>query len=579
MEATVFKIGLYASLGICAVGLVLRVVSWFRLRIGPDVAGVGAGARVAAAVGGLARALLGRKLPALLSGLLLDVALQRRLLRVDWLRWLGHICVLGGFTALLLIHALQRLITVKLVENYQSTLDPFHLLRDALGGLVVLGVLLLVVGKRRWRLTRPSLAASAPGDTAFVSLLGLVLISGFALQGAKISSQARFFEMTEEYMGSADTSDTDEMVPLMVLWNRDYGVAFDPMPASAGPQMLEAGRVADEEYCQECHSTPQDAFVSYNVARAMAPLAKSMTTHRGDRWLYWLHIFACFLGLAYLPFSRFVHVLTDPLSLLVNRVMGDEPAAAARATRRALSLDACIRCGMCDARCSVEPAFRVVGNRQILPSRRLRAARSLEARRRPRPDELRAVADGAELCTLCGRCTERCPAGIDLQDIWDASRAELTARGQPPAATWIKEGGSASQWAERAEQAGVPVAWEKEEDPVVSTSLTSDLGTFSSCVQCQTCTNVCPVVAASDDPEHGVDLTPQKVMNLLRLGLRDMALGSRMVWDCSTCYQCQENCPEDIRVADILFELRNLAHHRFSRLTARDRKGEGEDES
>jgi heterodisulfide reductase subunit C len=93
--------------------------------------------------------------------------------------------------------------------------------------------------------------------------------------------------------------------------------------------------------------------------------------------------------------------------------------------------------------------------------------------------------------------------------------------------------------------------------------LSADRRTFARCVQCQTCTNVCPVVAHSVDAEHGVDLTPQKVMNLLRLGLGDLTLGSRMVWDCASCYQCQELCPEGIRVADIMLELRALAVHRL----------------
>ena len=70
-------------------------------------------------------------------------------------------------------------------------------------------------------------------------------------------------------------------------------------------------------------------------------------------------------------------------------------------------------------------------------------------------------------------------------------------------------------------------------------------------------------MAHSTDPGSGIDLTPQKVMNLLRLGLRDFALGSRMVRDCATCYQCQEHCPEGIRVADIMVELRALAVQRL----------------
>ena len=99
--------------------------------------------------------------------------------------------------------------------------------------------------------------------------------------------------------------------------------------------------------------------------------------------------------------------------------------------------------------------------------------------------------------------------------------------------------------------------------------LSADRRVFSRCVQCQTCTNVCPVVAHSRDSDCGVDLTPQKVMNLLRLGMRDLTLGSRMVWDCATCYQCQENCPEGIRVTDIMCELRSLAVQRLGAVRGR----------
>jgi heterodisulfide reductase subunit C len=93
----------------------------------------------------------------------------------------------------------------------------------------------------------------------------------------------------------------------------------------------------------------------------------------------------------------------------------------------------------------------------------------------------------------------------------------------------------------------------------VALGLTNRPETFWACVQCTTCTSVCPVVAASDDPQKDLDLTPQQIMNLLRLQLRDQALGSRMLWDCVTCYKCQEHCPQDIKVADVLYELRNVA--------------------
>jgi heterodisulfide reductase subunit C len=31
-----------------------------------------------------------------------------------------------------------------------------------------------------------------------------------------------------------------------------------------------------------------------------------------------------------------------------------------------------------------------------------------------------------------------------------------------------------------------------------------------------------------------------------------------MVWSCTTCYKCQEHCPQGMPVADILYELRQL---------------------
>ncbi len=32
-----------------------------------------------------------------------------------------------------------------------------------------------------------------------------------------------------------------------------------------------------------------------------------------------------------------------------------------------------------------------------------------------------------------------------------------------------------------------------------------------------------------------------------------------MLWDCVTCYQCQEHCPQGVKVTDVLYELKNQA--------------------
>jgi heterodisulfide reductase subunit C len=38
-----------------------------------------------------------------------------------------------------------------------------------------------------------------------------------------------------------------------------------------------------------------------------------------------------------------------------------------------------------------------------------------------------------------------------------------------------------------------------------------------------------------------------------------MACGASMIWDCVTCYQCQEHCPQLVEVTDILYQLKNMA--------------------
>jgi heterodisulfide reductase subunit C len=36
-------------------------------------------------------------------------------------------------------------------------------------------------------------------------------------------------------------------------------------------------------------------------------------------------------------------------------------------------------------------------------------------------------------------------------------------------------------------------------------------------------------------------------------------MGAKMIWDCLTCYQCQEHCPQNVKVTDILYELKYMA--------------------
>ena len=74
-------------------------------------------------------------------------------------------------------------------------------------------------------------------------------------------------------------------------------------------------------------------------------------------------------------------------------------------------------------------------------------------------------------------------------------------------------------------------------------NLSAQAKTFSVCFGCQTCTTVCPVVGNYENPQEALGLLPHQIMHAAGLGIRDLAFGSNMLWDCLTCYQCQEQCP------------------------------------
>jgi heterodisulfide reductase subunit C len=258
-------------------------------------------------------------------------------------------------------------------------------------------------------------------------------------------------------------------------------------------------------------------------------------------------------------------MITDPLVIIINGLSDKKNVKRESAMpRRALELDACTNCGTCSRYCSVAPVFRMMNNKEILPMDKLRTVRVLSSGKEIAAAELQTISEGAFICTSCFKCTEVCPAGINLQDQWLASKELLAEKGFPLPHVWVKKFNS-SEWSDR-------IRYYESSRKEVGTikgryyNLTSDSNVFAPCIQCQTCTNVCPVVAARTDPKDAVDITPQKIMNLLRLGLNDLAMGSRMVWDCTTCFQCQEHCPQGIKVTEIIYELKNQAYSHFKKM-------------
>ena len=72
------------------------------------------------------------------------------------------------------------------------------------------------------------------------------------------------------------------------------------------------------------------------------------------------------------------------------------------------------------------------------------------------------------------------------------------------------------------------------------------------CFQCRKCTNGCPVVFA-------MDLFPDEVIRMVNLGQRQTVLACQTIWICAACETCTTRCPNDVRIAELMDCLKEMA--------------------
>ncbi len=569
---------LYISLAIFFLGLIYRVTTWFSRCIGISAKNFTFSERVSAAAKGILSTIFSSKILTLIKVFVLDVILQRRILKEDFLRWLMHMFIYVGFMLLLLMHALEKFVSEPLFANYYSTVNPFMFLRDLFGFVVIVGVGIAIF--RRFILKVPRLKTNAMDHYAII-ILGVIMISGVFLEAAKITSVTEFMFMVEDYAGMTLEDYEEDIRALESYWVQEYGLVSPNVEAPFDEDVVAMGKDVHAANCMECHSKPQWAFTGYAVAKIIQPIALSLDQVKAVNILWYVHFLACFFGLAYLPFSKMFHIFSTPVSLLTNAVMDKETSNPANiATRQAMELDACMHCGTCSLRCSSSSAFDVFENENILPSEKMISLKTLAKGKGLSKEALCIIQEGVYLCTNCDRCTVVCPAGINLKDLWVNVREDLVQRGYPEPLTLspfsffrglIKETFATNDYAKPLEEAkravagafdelmdrDVPISFKDRE--IAELSRLPGQSTFSYCFGCQTCTTVCPVVACFEDPAEFLGLLPHQIMNCLGLGLVAMASGPKMLWDCLSCYQCQENCPQNVEVAGLLFQLKNIA--------------------
>ncbi len=387
--------------------------------------------------------------------------------------------------------------------------------------------------------------------------------------------------MVEDY---ADTDDEEELRTLESFWVQNFDIVSPTVKGPFEEEILAEGAEMHDMSCAACHSSPGWAFSGYTVAKITKPIALGLDRANIPTLLWYLHFLACFVGMAYLPFSKMFHIFASPVSLLANAVMEKEKSDPANiATRQVMELDACTHCGTCSRRCSVAVAFYKTGNMTILPSEKMVFLKEYVSDKDLDEEALRTIQEGAYLCTNCDRCTVVCPVGINLRDLWVNVKEEMIQKRRPVPLVLSqlsfyrgidRQYLDSKDYSKPLDESRKAIAAKceliKRPEKVIpltpinkefknKAEISSQATTFTYCYSCENCSTVCPVVENYENPQEVLGLLPHQIMRSLGLGLSDLALGSNMLWDCVTCYQCQEHCPQGVKVTDILYELKNMA--------------------
>jgi len=187
-------------------------------------------------------------------------------------------------------------------------------------------------------------------------------------------------------------------------------------------------------------------ILAYGISQILEPLKFDLANVAYTMWSLSGLLLALFM--ASIPLnSKLWHIFAGPLVVLANSSRGHELKAETGfpatpfSVKQMVEIDGCLSCGVCADNCEVysetaNPGTVYLGilkNFRSIMRRRHGPIAKILRQEAPTSTELKLFSRGVYYCTLCARCREVCPIGIDTRSLGRAIRELLVSEGHYPA--------------------------------------------------------------------------------------------------------------------------------------------------
>jgi len=185
------------------------------------------------------------------------------------------------------------------------------------------------------------------------------------------------------------------------------------------------------------------SFVGWEISKLFASSGGGVDSVRGlHKAVWWIHVILAFGFIAYVAYSRLIHLITSPLNQFfrsfapqgevkeIPDIENQETFGVAKLQeftwKQLLDADACTRCGRCQDNCPAYLSGKPLSPKKVIQDLKDHLTERVEDPGKGEEEKEKNevppiggnVISGDELwaCTTCGACHEACPVCIEVID-------------------------------------------------------------------------------------------------------------------------------------------------------------------